>query len=410
MSGPVRLRLHLTPAAEGAVRRGHPWVYADRIREQNREGRAGEMAVLYDRKNRFLALGLYDPSSPLRVRVLHVGDPVTVDGAWWLARLEATLARRVGLFDAETTGWRCIHGENDGWPGLVLDRYGDVLVLKLYTEAWLPRLPEIVALLEKCLRPRSVVLRLSRNVAVVAEGAYGRREGDVLAGEPVAGPVEFLESGIRFEAEVLKGQKTGFFLDQRENRRRVGGLSMGASVLNAFSFSGGFSLHAARGGAVRVVDVDISSHALASARRNMALNQHLPTVAAARHESVQADVFDWLGASDRPEFDVVILDPPSLARREADRAAAVVAYGRLAGLGWARVKPGGILLAASCSAHVGAEEFFGLVRDVVRRSGRPFSEMETVGHPPDHPATFPEAHYLKAIYLRRGPDSARSTG
>ncbi len=190
----------------------------------------------------------------------------------------------------------------------------------------------------------------------------------------------------------------------------VGGLSMGAAVLNAFSFSGGFSLHSARGGAVRVVDVDISSHALASARRNMALNRHLPAVAAARHESVQADVFDWLGASDRPDFDVVILDPPSLARREADRASAVVAYGRLAGLGWARVKPGGILLAASCSAHVGAEEFFGLVRDVVRRSGRPFSEMETVGHPPDHPATFPEAHYLKAIYLRRGSDSARSMG
>jgi len=118
---------------------------------------------------------------------------------------------------------------------------------------------------------------------------------------------------------------------------------------------------------------------------------------------VQADVFDWLAANQRPEFDVVILDPPSLARREADRAAAVAAYGRLAALGWARVRAGGVLLAASCSAHVSADEFFGAVRQEVRRSGGRFTEMQTAGHPADHPAVFLEAHYLKAIYLRRGP-------
>ena len=121
------------------------------------------------------------------------------------------------MFDADTTGWRCVHGENDGWPGLVLDRYGDVFVLKLYTSAWLPRLAELVPLLERRLAPRSLILRLSRNVAVIAEGVFGRKEGDLLAGTSVDGPVEFLEAGIRFEAEVLRGQKTGFFLDQREN-------------------------------------------------------------------------------------------------------------------------------------------------------------------------------------------------
>lgn len=399
MSGAARLRLHLTPAAEVAVRRGHPWVYADRIRHQNREGAAGELAVLYDRHDRFMALGLYDPGSPLRVRALHVGDPVTVDEAWWAARLDKALALRSGLFDPGTTGWRCVHGENDGWPGLVLDRYADVYVLKLYTAAWLPRLPELIPLLERRLAPRSLILRLSRNVAVVAEGTYGRREGDVLAGVPVDGPVEFLESGIRFEAEVLRGQKTGFFLDQRENRRCVGSMASGGEILNAFSFSGGFSLHAARGGAARVVDVDISSHALASARRNMALNRHLAAVASTRHESIQADVFEWLGA-DRQLFDVVILDPPSLARREADRAGALAAYARLATLGLARVRAGGVLLAASCSAHVGAEDFFGVVRDAARRSGRRTTEMQTTAHPADHPAVFLEAHYLKAIYLR----------
>ncbi len=402
MKAPARLRLHLTPAAEVAVRRGHPWVYADRIREQNRDGAIGELAVLYDRHDRFMALGLFDPHSPLRVRVLHVGDPVTLDESWWNVRLEKALAVRSNLFDAATTGWRCIHGENDGWPGLVLDRYGDVFVLKLYTSAWLPRLAELVPLLERRLAPRSLILRLSRNVAVIAEGVFGRKEGDLLAGTSVDGPVEFLEAGIRFEAEVLRGQKTGFFLDQRENRQRIGALSRGAEVLNGFSFSGGFSLHAARGGAARVVDVDISSHALASARRNMELNRHIPEVAAARHESVQADVFEWLAGTDHREFDVVILDPPSMARREAERAGAQVAYSKLAALGLSRVRSGGVLLASSCSAHVTSEEFFGAVRDAAGRSGRRFSEMLTATHPADHPAMFPEAHYLKAIYLRVG--------
>jgi len=402
MTTRARLRLHLTPAAETAVRRGHPWVYADRVREQNREGEAGEVAALYDRRDRFFALGLYDPGSPIRVRVLNVGEPVVVDADWWVQRLRRATERRAGLFDAETTGWRCLHGENDGWPGCVLDRYGDVFVLKLYTEAWLPRLPELIAVIQKQWACRSLVLRLSRNIAATAEGTYGRREGEILAGKPVEGPVPFLESGIVFEAEVLRGQKTGFFLDQRDNRRRVGGLSRGAEVLNAFSFSGGFSLHAAAGGATRVVDVDISAHALASARRNMERNRHRAEVSAVRHESVQADVFEWLTQVGGRDFDVVILDPPSLARRESERAGALAAYGRLVALGLARVRSGGWLLAASCSAHVTAEEFFGAVRDAARRSGRRFEEVETAGHPADHPATFSEAHYLKAIYLRLG--------
>ena len=210
----------------------------------------------------------------------------------------------------------------------------------------------------------------------------------------------FRESGIRFEAEVVQGQKTGFFLDQRENRRRIGDLAAGAEVLNAFSFSGGFSLYAARGGARSVADLDISGHALAAARRNFALNRDLPPVAAARHEQIQADCFAWLEESPRRDFDVVILDPPSLAKREAERAGAIQAYARLAAAGLRRVRPDGLLLAASCSAHVNETEFFEAVRGAVRRSGRRFAELGTTGHAPDHPATFPEAKYLKAIYVR----------
>ncbi len=394
---PARLRLHLTPAAERAVRRGHPWVYADRIASQNRAGTSADLAVIYDAKDRFLALGLHDPASPIRVRILHAGPPVTVNTDWWRARLQAALDRRRGRFDARTTGFRWIHGESDGWPGWVLDRYGDVLVLKLYTASWLSRLEELVPLLVEALHPRSIVLRLSRNVAAATHAVT---DGQLLAGEAVAGVVVFEENGIRFEADVVRGQKTGFFLDQRENRERIGMLSEGTRVLNAFSFSGGFSLYAARGGAREVVDLDISPHALAGAKRNFALNAHDPAIAAARHETVQADTFDWLARPDGGTFDLVILDPPSLAKRESERDGAVAAYIKLSTLGARRVRPGGRMLAASCSAHVPAEEFFAAVQEGLRRSGRAAVVEQTTLHPIDHPATFPEAWYLKGMYVR----------
>ncbi len=400
MSGRPRLRLHVTAAAENAVRRGHPWVFADRVRAQNRPGAMGELAVLYDRRDRFLALGLYDPSSPLRVRILHSGDPIELNASWWAGRLEAALGRRAGLFGPDTTAWRWIHGESDGWPGLVLDRYADVLVLKLYTAAWFPRLDDLAALLLDRLKPRSIILRLSRNTAPDSSREPGPCDGSLLAGEALTSPVLFLENGLRFEAEVVRGQKTGFFLDQRENRARVGKLARDADVLNAFSFSGGFSLYAARGGARRVTDLDLSAHALASARRNFDLNRDLPQVAAVLHETVQADTFAWLAHPPERRFDLIILDPPSLARRESERAGALAAYAHLAALAAGCLRSGASLVAASCSAHVPAGAFFTAVRDGVRRAGRAFEEILTTGQPPDHPATFPEAHYLKAVYLR----------
>lgn len=397
-----RLKLRVSPAAESAVRSGHPWVYGDSLREQNRPGSLGEYAVIYDRQDRFLAIGLFDPDSPLRVRILHVGKPVVLDEDWWRQHLRMTLRRREGLFDERTNGYRCIYGESDGWPGLVLDRYAGTYVMKLYTGAWLSRLPELTSLIEAELHPEQLILRLSRNIQVLAK-VGGWTDGQALIPRDsgaLRSTVVFEETGIRFEAEVIQGQKTGFFLDQRENRQFIESLAKGAEVLNAFSFSGGFSLYAARGGAVSVTDLDISVHALESARRNMALNRHIPEVAACRHEQIQCDAFEWLARGPRREFDVVILDPPSLARRELERAGAVEAYGRLAMSGIQRVRPGGLLFAASCSAHVSDAEFFEGVRQAARDSGRLFREIKTVGHAADHPVRFAEASYLKGIYLR----------
>jgi 23S rRNA (cytosine1962-C5)-methyltransferase len=395
-----RLRLRISPAAETALRSGHPWIFADSIREQSREGRAGELAVVYDRKDHFLAAGLFDPDSPIRVRVLHVGKPRAIDRDWWVERLAQAVERRRGLFDDQTNGYRLLNGESDGWPGLVLDRYATTLVVKLYPAAWLPRLEETIELFRERLTPERIVLRLSRKIVEAARESFGFTDGQLLYGDRLEACPTFLESGLRFEADVQRGQKTGFFLDQRENRRAVESLARGRSLLNAFSFSGGFSLYAARGGASSVTDLDLDRHALESARRNFALNAALPAVARCPHELVQADAFEWLGKDTRRKFDLVVLDPPSFAPREADRANAIRSYGRLVSLGIERLARGGILVACSCSAHVSAAEFFQSVRRGAAKSDRKFVELQTTRHAPDHPATFKEAEYLKAIYLK----------
>jgi len=391
------LRLRVTAAAETIVRGGHPWVFASSVRAQNRDGQTGELAVLFDRKDQFLAVGLFDADSPIRVRILHAGKPQAIDTPFWEQRALDAFRRREGLFDSGTDGYRCINGESDGWPGLVLDRYGDTRVLKLYTAAWLPRLAELAPLLA---RGNRLVLRLSRNMQETAANRFDAYDGQVLVGEPLAGPVEFLENGLRFEADVLRGQKTGFFLDQRENRRAVKALADGGDVLNLFSYTGGFSLYAADGGAASECSIDISEPALAGARRNFALNADRPAVARCRHETVQADVFDWLRHKSPRRFDLIVLDPPSLAKKESERTEAIGAYARLIAEALARLKKNGILVAASCSAHVSAAEFFNLTLETARQSGRRFAELKTTGHAADHPATFAEAEYLKCIYLK----------
>ena len=392
------LRVHVTPTAEWKLRSGHPWVFSESITAQNRDGHTGELAAIYDRHDNFLGIGLFDPSSPLRIRVLHRGKPRTVDEAFWRGQLRAAIERRATLFDDGTDGYRVIHGENDAWPGLVLDRYGTTLVLKIYSAIWFPRLKEVTALIADELKPARVILRLSRNLQETTRGTRFQ-DGELLIGAPLDGPVVFKENGLSFEADVARGQKTGFFLDQRDNRRAVETLADGRDVLNLFAFSGGFSLYAARGGANSVTDVDISEHALESGKRNFERNAHLATVAACKREGMKADAFEWLQSAENRQFGLIIVDPPSLAKRESERERGLHAYGALAERAMARLLRGGVLVASSCSSHVSAEEFFSVLREAARQSGRSYKELRTTGHPLDHPAAFSEAHYLKTIYL-----------
>ncbi|MFD2255164.1 class I SAM-dependent methyltransferase [Luteolibacter algae] len=391
-----RLRLELFPRAEAAVRSGHPWVYGDSIKKQNRQGATGELAVMYDKRDRFLAVGLYEAESPIRVRILHCGKPAMLDHDWWLEKARLCLSKREEqVLGSGTDGARMINGESEGFPGIVADRYGDTLVVKVYAAGWFALWEEIEAVFREVFAPQYLVLRMSRNIVAKAK-EYGLEEG--FRGEAGAEIVVFSENGIRFESAVLRGQKTGFFLDQRDNRSRVEQLAKGRDVLNVFSFSGGFSLYAARGGADSVTDLDISAHALESAARNFSLNSSDPRIAQVTKFSVQADAFRWM-EEDEKMFDLIIVDPPSLAKRESQREGAVRAYTRLNSRAMERLKPGGVLVAASCSAHVSAEEFHTLVEQCIQADGRRWRELWRHGHAPDHPANFREAEYLKAVCL-----------
>jgi 23S rRNA (cytosine1962-C5)-methyltransferase len=282
-----------------------------------------------------------------------------------------------------------------------VDRYDTTLVLRLDTTAWARHFPDLLPALLGVAPAERLALRLSRLIQPAA-GRLGLSDGQWLSGPPLDGPVIFRENGLLFEADVLHGQKTGFFLDQRENRAAVESLAAGRRALNVFSYSGGFSLYAARGGAPEVDSLDASRPALEAARRNFVLNRHLPAVAAARHTLLEGDAFRLLAelASVGRRYGLVVVDPPSLARKASEVEGALTAYGRLAMAAIALVEPGGILVMASCSSRVVAPSFFAVVRRAARAAGRPLTELSRTFHPLDHPIGFDEGAYLKCLFAR----------
>lgn len=395
-----RLALHVTPAAVRALRQGHPWLFDQAIVQQRGEGRPGDLAVVFGERRQFVAIGLYDPTSPLRVRILQHSTPQPIGQAWLRDKLAQANTLRADLPTQGTTGYRLVHGENDGLPGLVIDRYAGTLVIKLYSVAWAPWLRDVCAALAEVQPADAIVLRLSRAVQGLPGHLYGLVDGMTLAGEATAEAVLFSENGLRFEVNVRQGQKTGFFLDQRENRARVEQLAADRTTLNVFAYSGGFSLYAARGGAPVVVSLDLSAPALAAAERNFALNRHIPAVAVAQHDVLLADAF--VGLADlrraRRRFDLVIVDPPAMAKQASEVARARLAYRRLTALALGVLAPGGMLVMSSCSSRVDADTFFATVNQAARQVGRPLRERERTGHPIDHPVGFAEGAYLKCLF------------
>lgn len=395
-----RIAMRLSTPGERALKQGHPWVFDQSITEQSREGNPGDLAVIFDDKRRFLAVGLYDPTSTIRVRILQKGKPATIDTNWFEEKIKTAAAIRKPLGKQDTNGYRLIHGENDGLPGLVIDRYAETLVLKLYTPAWVPHLKDVISALEKTQTFNHLILRLNRSLNKQADDLHGLADGMTLTGQTPEGLILFKENGITFECDPIHGQKTGFFLDQRENRERVRTLSKGKSVLNVFSYTGGFSLYAADGGATEVVSVDFSTPATQATLRNIQHNQHRENIRNATFETLDQDAFEALAQmkAQNRQFDIVILDPPMFAQNQSQIETALHAYRRLTHLGLGVLKRGGILVQASCSSRVSVDDFFNAIHQAAQEAGRPLKEIERTGHAVDHPTTYKEGAYLKCLF------------
>ncbi len=416
MSGPARIAVRLTDGGLRRVRSGHPWVFEPSIRSASAPGRPGDLAVVFDDRKRFVAVGLWDPGSAIRIRVLHVGEPEPIDDAWLVGRVAAATMRRSELnADPATTAFRIVHGENDGLPGLVVDRYGSVAVVKLYSAAWLAHLDAVVGAVVAVLEPDSVVVRLARLVtAAVSAGVTAAVSAGVTAavsagvavdgmvafGAPPPDPVLFRENGLWFGADVVAGHKTGHFLDQRDNRRRIGALAAGAEALDVFACTGGFTLALAAGGARSVTSVDISAPALAGLGANMALNPD--QVSKCDQRSIAGDAFAVLDdlRTRGHRFDVVVVDPPAFATRREHVSRAEAAYRRIFSAGIDLARDGGLVLLASCSRPVSSVDLDALVGAAARDRGAELDVVERTAHPADHPIGFPEGAYLNAVLAR----------
>ena len=398
--GERRLAVRVTRDAFRQIRGGSPWLYDGSITSVSHDGAPGDLAVVFDDDRKFAAIGLWDPTSPIRLKVLHRGAPTQIDGVFWRTVLSTARDRRAGLeADDETTAYRLVHGENDGLPGLVVDRYDQTLVVKIYTPAWFPHLADVIEALVDLLSPVRIVLRLSR--AVAGGDTFGLEDGDTIVGPAPEGPILFRERDLTMEADVVHGQKTGHFLDQRDNRALVRSMASGASVLDVFAGTGGFSLAAAAGGASSVHLIDQSSPALETAKKNLAHNHRLGEVRRCQVHTTVGDAFKVMAAltAKRERFDIIIVDPPSFASNQAAVPRALAAYARLTHLALGLVKPGGTLLMASCSSRVTTDEFASTVLAAAGTAGADVHETRRTGHAVDHPIGFEFGAYLKAVYL-----------
>ncbi|HKE13944.1 MAG TPA: class I SAM-dependent rRNA methyltransferase [Kofleriaceae bacterium] len=371
-----------------SIAAGHPWLY-DRALVDGAGLRAGEVVAVRDREGP-LALGFADPSSPIRVRVLD-RDPGADPGREWAARRAARAAalRRADARLADTTALRLVHGEADFMPGLVIDLYDTTAVVVLDGAGadafWRDRVAAVIDGL------RAGGFAIAR--AWQRERGRAGRGRSLLGGDPPAA-ITVREGAARYEVDVRAGQKTGLFLDQRDNRAYLGQLTAGREVLNLFGYTGGFSIHAGLGGAHRVVTVDAAPAAIAAAERNLARTG----LERARHELIAADAFDYLAraAAARRRFDVVVCDPPSFAPRAEAVPSARAAYRRLNALALAVVAPGGLLLTASCSSHFSQGDLAAALAGAACDARRAVLVRAVRGAAGDHPVlpAFPEGDYL----------------
>jgi 23S rRNA (cytosine1962-C5)-methyltransferase len=391
-------RIFLKKGRDGPIRGGNPWVFSQAIdRVEPSAIEAGARVWVLDAAGATLGHGYCNPATTIAVRMLALGgEPGPAEIIGW--RMERAWKLRESVIGADTDCYRMLNGDGDGLSGVVVDRYGDVAVVQLLTAGAERMRNEIVEHLKSMISPRAIFER--------SQGAVRRQEGledtvgmiaGAAAGEVSVSEIRVSENGIKMIVDLEHGQKSGAFLDQRENRARFGALAAGARVLDLCCYTGGFALHALKGGAAEVVAVDTSAHALDRAQRNLELNGY--PASAVRLVHGEAGIF--LGKRNE-RFDLIVLDPPPFARSRADARRAEHLYVELNALALGALNPGGFLMTFSCSSHFCGEDFVRAVRIAEGRSGRRMRLLARLGPGPDHPVLLghPEGEYLTGVLLR----------
>ncbi len=387
--------LVLNPGREKSVLLRHPWIFSGAVQSVKGNPVSGETVDVVTSKGDWLCRAAYSPTSQIRARIWTWSQDEAVDEAYFSKRINTAIVNRqqLGLFK-KSDAIRLIHGESDGLPGLVADIYGRVVVTQALSAGIDPWKMEIARILKEQTGAECIVER--SDVEVRKLEGLDEFTG-VLIGKEPAGEVTINEAGLRFGVDVLRGQKTGFYLDQRENRMLAGNLAHGRRVLNCFSYTGGFTIHALAGGAEDVLSIDSSAEAISAARRNMELND-LP---ANRAIWMEADVFQALrNLRDRAEtFDMIILDPPKFAPTAAHAARAARAYKDINLLAFKMLRPGGLLFTFSCSGGVTPELFQKIVAGAAQDANVNARVSHWMTQAADHPVAlnFPEGHYLKGL-------------
>lgn len=384
--------MFLKKGREAPVLRGHPWIFSGAIERVEEEPGAPAVTDVLDGHGRWLARGLYNPKSQIRVRLL-TWKQEEIDGDFFTRWLSRAAALRQQHLPSSTNAYRVVNGEGDFLPGLVVDRYDDFFVCQFLTSGMDHLKGMVVDSLSKIFPIKGIYER--------SEGGVRDEEGlpassGVLTGEEPPDLVRVEENQLRFLVDLRRGQKTGFFLDQRDNRLLLLSLARDKTILNCFAYSGAFAAYALKGGARRVISVESSRSALELAKQNSALNG-LPL---SESDFVKADAFAYLKGCQNG-FDIVVLDPPSLAPKRADVTAASGSYKFLNLHAFRALKPGGLLLTFCCSQHVSQDLFQKIVFGAAMDSGRKVQILKKVGHPLDHPVSLhhPEGEYLKGLLL-----------
>ncbi len=379
----------------GPIRGRHPWVFSGALQTIPEGLKSGDPVLLVDQQGNFLATGYFNSYSQMAVRLWGFEDEEAVDETFFRKRIHAALELRLAYVASESTdSYRLIHAENDYLPGLIVDRYGEYLSLQCHTSGIARWKEQIVAALVAEIKPKGI---FERSDVRDRQDAQRETMTGLLYGE-MPDEITMLENGHRFIVDVKGGQKTGFFLDQRDKRQALIRYVKDKKVLNCFSYTGGFSVYALAAGAEQVTSVDASVPALELAEKNVVLNK-LPIEKA---EFIAADVKEYLADRETGEFDVIILDPPAFVKDRRKVKEGLQGYRKINELALRILPKNGILVTASCSAHVTLTDFRFMLSEAAARAGRSVQILETYTHGIDHPETvaFTEGEYLKCLFAR----------